>query len=99
MPPSTLTRPALEKLVCEILMEVLHPHREEEVEPRHRLVDLGVDSLAYLNFWTTLESRRGYRVDDEDILGDVRSVSDLVDRVEQVERAKPSLERGLVQNG
>ena len=78
----------IEKVVLEILAEVLLPDRGRvAVSSRDRLVDLGIDSLCYLSFWTSFEQRRGYRVDDEDILGDLRTVQDLVDRVQQVERA------------
>ena len=84
-----MNRADMETLVLEILAEVLLPDRGRiSVSSRDRLVDLGVDSLCYLSFWTTFERRRGYRVDDEDILGDMRTVLDLVERAQQVESAR-----------
>src|SRR6266550_7635603 len=43
-------------------------------------VDLGLNSLEYLELWTSIESRLGCRFDDEDLLGDLRTVGDVVRR-------------------
>lgn len=43
-------------------------------------VDLGLNSLEYLELWTSIESRLGCRFDDEDLLGDVRTVGDVIQR-------------------
>lgn len=43
-------------------------------------VDLGLNSLEYLELWTSIESRLGCHFDDEDLLGDVRTVGDVVQR-------------------
>lgn len=50
-------------------------------------VDLGLNSLEYLELWTSIESRLGCRFDDEDLLGDVRTVRDVVYRTLEVCRA------------
>lgn len=47
-------------------------------------VDLGLNSLEYLELWTSIESRLGCRFDDEDLLGDVRTVGDVVQRTMDV---------------
>lgn len=49
-------------------------------------VDLGLNSLEYLELWTSIESRLGCRFDDEDLLGDVRTVGDVVQRTLDVYR-------------
>lgn len=49
-------------------------------------VDLGLNSLEYLELWTSIESRLGCRFDDEDLLGDVRTVGDVVRRTLEVYR-------------
>jgi acyl carrier protein len=51
-------------------------------------VDLGLNSLEYLELWTTIESLLGCRFDDEDLLGDVRTVGDVVSRTLDVCRAR-----------
>ena len=50
-------------------------------------VDLGLNSLEYLELWTSIESRVGCRFDDEDLLGDLRTVGDVVRRTLEVCRA------------
>ncbi|HYK04981.1 MAG TPA: acyl carrier protein [Thermoanaerobaculia bacterium] len=50
-------------------------------------VDLGLNSLEYLELWTSIESRLGCRFDDEDLLGDLRTVGDVVQRTLDVCRA------------
>jgi acyl carrier protein len=50
-------------------------------------VDLGLNSLEYLELWTSIESRLGCRFDDEDLLGDLRTVGDVVQRTLEVCRA------------
>ena len=50
-------------------------------------VDLGLNSLEYLELWTSIESRLGCRFDDEDLLGDLRTVGDVVRRTVDVCRA------------
>jgi acyl carrier protein len=47
-------------------------------------VDLGLNSLEYLELWTSIESRLGCRFDDEDLLGDLRTVGDVVRRTIEV---------------
>jgi acyl carrier protein len=47
-------------------------------------VDLGLNSLEYLELWTSIESRLGCRFDDEDLLGDIRTVGDVVRRTMEV---------------
>lgn len=47
-------------------------------------VDLGLNSLEYLELWTSIESRLGCRFDDEDLLGDLRTVGDVVQRTLEV---------------
>jgi acyl carrier protein len=47
-------------------------------------VDLGLNSLEYLELWTSIESRVGCRFDDEDLLGDIRTVGDVVRRTMDV---------------
>lgn len=47
-------------------------------------VDLGLNSLEYLELWTSIESRLGCRFDDEDLLGDLRTVGDVVRRTVEV---------------
>lgn len=49
-------------------------------------VDLGLNSLEYLELWTSIESRLGCHFDDEDLLGDVRTVGDVVQRTLDVYR-------------
>jgi acyl carrier protein len=51
-------------------------------------VDLGLNSLEYLELWTSIESRLGCHFDDEDLLGDVRTVGDVVSRTLDVCRAR-----------
>ena len=54
-------------------------------------VDLGLNSLEYLELWTSIESRLGCRFDDEDLLGDVRTVGDVVQRTMNVYRGDEEL--------
>jgi acyl carrier protein len=49
-------------------------------------VDLGLNSLEYLELWTSIESRLGCHFDDEDLLGDLRTVGDVVRRTLDVWR-------------
>lgn len=51
-------------------------------------VDLGLNSLEYLELWTSIESRLGCHFDDEDLLGDVRTVGDVVQRTLGVYRGE-----------
>lgn len=51
-------------------------------------VDLGLNSLEYLELWTSIESRLGCHFDDEDLLGDVRTVGDVVQRTLDVYRGE-----------
>ena len=50
-------------------------------------VDLGLNSLEYLELWTSIESRLGCRFDDEDLQGDLRTVGDVVQRTLDVCRS------------
>jgi len=50
-------------------------------------VDLGLNSLEYLELWTSIESRVACHFDDEDLLGDIRTVGDVVQRTIEVCRA------------
>ena len=60
----------------------------ETIEDSETLfVDLGLNSLEYLELWTSIESRLGCRFDDEDLLGDIRTVGDVVRRTIDVCRA------------
>lgn len=57
------------------------PRSPESIADAETLfVDLGLNSLEYLELWTSIESRLGCRFDDEDLLGDVRTVGDVVER-------------------
>jgi acyl carrier protein len=47
-------------------------------------VDLGLNSLEYLEMWTSIEARVGCRFDDEDLQGDLRTVGDVVRRTVEV---------------
>lgn len=51
-------------------------------------VDLGLNSLEYLELWTSIESRLGCHFDDEDLLGDVRTVGDVIRRTLDVYRGE-----------
>src|SRR3954447_16998355 len=64
------------------------PRRPESIRDSETLfVDLGLNSLEYLELWTSIESRLGCRFDDEDLLGDIRTVRDVIHRTVQVCRA------------
>jgi acyl carrier protein len=57
------------------------PRTPESIADAETLfVDLGLNSLEYLELWTSIESRLGCRFEDEDLLGDVRTVGDVVQR-------------------
>lgn len=57
------------------------PRSPESIADTETLfIDLGLNSLEYLELWTSIESRLGCRFDDEDLLGDVRTVGDVVQR-------------------
>jgi acyl carrier protein len=57
------------------------PRQAESISDSETLfVDLGLNSLEYLELWTSIESRLGCRFDDEDLLGDLRTVGDVVRR-------------------
>ncbi|HEU4884736.1 MAG TPA: acyl carrier protein [Longimicrobium sp.] len=57
------------------------PRDPESIEDSESLfLDLGLNSLEYLELWTSIESRLGCRFDDEDLLGDIRTVGDVVRR-------------------
>ena len=77
-------------LVAETVRAVLgelmpHPRAPESIEDAETLfLDLGLNSLEYLELWTSIESRLGCRFDDEDLLGDVRTVGDVVSRTMDV---------------
>ena len=61
------------------------PRRPETIADSETLfVDLGLNSLEYLELWTSIESRIGCRFDDEDLLGDLRTVGDVVRRTIEV---------------
>ena len=63
------------------------PRSPETISDSETLfVDLGLNSLEYLELWTSIESRLGCRFDDEDLLGDVRTVGDVVHRTLDVYR-------------
>ncbi|MEA2489488.1 MAG: hypothetical protein QOH21_1280 [Acidobacteriota bacterium] len=47
-------------------------------------VDIGLNSLEYLELWTSIESRVGCRFEDEDLLGDLRTVGDVIRRTLEV---------------
>ena len=61
--------------------------RESIADSETLFVDLGLNSLEYLELWTSIESRLGCRFDDEDLLGDLRTVGDVVQRTLDVYRA------------
>jgi len=68
------------------------PRQPESIADSETLfVDLGLNSLEYLELWTSIESRLGCRFDEEDLLGDVRTVGDVVRRTIDVCRAGDSL--------
>lgn len=57
------------------------PRAPESIADSETLfLDLGLNSLEYLELWMSIESRLGIRFDDEDLLGDVRTVGDVVSR-------------------
>ena len=57
------------------------PRAPESIEDSESLfLDLGLNSLEYLELWMTIESRLGIRFDDEDLLGDIRTVGDVIRR-------------------
>lgn len=63
------------------------PLAPEEISDSDSLfLDLGLNSLEYLELWTSIESRLGIRFDDEDLLGDIRTVGDVVGRTVDVYR-------------
>lgn len=78
-----MTDDALTAMVQGVLIEALESARAaSSIRPDERLfVDLGLDSVAYLQVWTAIERKIGRSVDDEDLLGDIRTVGDLVARV------------------
>jgi acyl carrier protein len=73
-------------LVRELLSEALDGTRSAEtIKDDERLfIDLGLDSLTYMEVWSALEKRLGRRIDDEDLLGEVRTVADLIAQVERI---------------
>lgn len=78
-----LTDEALTAMVQDVLVDALESGRSpSSIHGSERLfVDLGLDSVAYLQVWTAIEGRIGRPVDDEDLLGEIRTVSDLIARV------------------
>lgn len=61
------------------------PRRPESIKENETLfVDLGLNSLEYLELWTSIESRLGCHFDDEDLLGDLRTVGDVIRRTAEV---------------
>lgn len=65
------------------------PRSPESIADSETLfVDLGLNSLEYLELWTSIESRLGCRFDDEDLLGDLRTVGDVIQRTIVVCRAE-----------
>jgi acyl carrier protein len=61
------------------------PRSPESIEDSESLfLDLGLNSLEYLELWMSIESRLGIRFDDEDLLGDVRTVGDVIRRTVDV---------------
>jgi acyl carrier protein len=80
-------------IVADVVRAVLgdlmpQPRNPESIADSETLfVDLGLNSLEYLELWTSIESRLGCRFDDEDLLGDLRTVGDVVRRTLDVYRA------------
>ena len=70
--------------LSDLMPEPRHP--ESIADSETLFVDLGLNSLEYLELWTSIESRLGIRFDDEDLLGDVRTVGDVISRTVDVYR-------------
>lgn len=69
---------AVRAALCDLMPE---PRLPESIADSETLfLDLGLNSLEYLELWMSIESRLGIRFDDEDLLGDVRTVGDVVSR-------------------
>jgi len=77
---------AVRAALCDLMPEARQPGSIDDSETL--FVDLGLNSLEYLELWTSIESRLGCRFDDEDLLGDLRTVSDVVRRTMAVCRAE-----------
>jgi acyl carrier protein len=73
---------AVRAALGELTPQARHP--ESITDSETLFVDLGLNSLEYLELWTSIESRLGCRFDDEDLLGDVRTVGDVVRRTIEV---------------
>ena len=76
---------AVRGALCDLMPEARRPESIGDSETL--FVDLGLNSLEYLELWTSIESRVGCHFDDEDLLGDIRTVRDVIHRTVQVCRA------------
>jgi acyl carrier protein len=73
---------AVRSALCNLMPQ---PRLPESIEDSESLfLDLGLNSLEYLELWTTIESQLGIRFDDEDLLGDIRTVGDVIGRTVDV---------------
>jgi len=77
---------AVRTALCELMPQGRDPETISDCETL--FVELGLNSLEYLELWTSIESRLGCRFDDEDLLGDIRTVGDVVNRTLAVCRAE-----------
>lgn len=68
--------------LCDLMPQSRQPESISDSETL--FVDLGLNSLEYLELWTSIESRIGCRFDDEDLLGDLRTVGDVCRRTLEV---------------
>lgn len=75
---------AVRAALAELMSEPRPP--ESIADSETLFLDLGLNSLEYLELWMSIESRLGCRFDDEDLLGDVRTVGDVVRRTLDVYR-------------
>ena len=73
---------AVRNALGDLMPEARRPETIADTETL--FVDLGLNSLEYLELWTSIESRVGCRFDDEDLLGDLRTVGDIVRRTIEV---------------
>jgi|GEM_PF-4587546 len=76
---------AVRSALGDLMPQVREP--ESIADSETLFVDLGLNSLEYLELWTSIESRLGCRFDDEDLLGDLRTVGDVARRTMEVCRA------------
>lgn len=75
---------AVRAALCDLMPQPRSP--ESIADSETLFLDLGLNSLEYLELWMSIESRLGCRFDDEDLLGDVRTVGDVVSRTLDVYR-------------